>query len=291
MVFSFAGFCTGVSAAIVVKLTSSIDDVLWLSVFFTPKLSHRQRTQNALTYACICLLQTCLAFFISTFGQEVMESLLGKNEDLMSTDRILTLISGSALFVYSIVLAKEYHHENYGGENGVEYSMVDNTSRVTGSSADKSGYRKEEPKEDGPDVKPNPQDVELGNRVLPLEIEDGTDSDSSDSLNDSSSDKDMKEQVEDESPRSDKESRSLAVIAFLGSLDDLALFVPMLVGKTFGIVALIIGAMISALAILFICLFLTKCKLVADTLEKIPLVAIVTGFCVVLLVKGIFFMD
>lgn len=221
-----------------------------------------------------------------------MGSLLGKNDNHMPTERILTLISGSALFVYSIVLAKEYYHENYGGESDGEYSVVDNTTHVADSSADeKSVDVKEEAKEDDTDVELNPQDVEVGNRVVPLEIEEGSDSDSSDSMDDSSRDKDMKDKVEDESPRSDKESRSLAVIAFLGSLDDLTLFVPMLVGKTFGIVELILGTMISAISIVFICLFLTKCKFVADTLEKIPLVVIVTAFCVVILVKGIFFMD
>ena len=65
----------------------------------------------------------------------------------------------------------------------------------------------------------------------------------------------------------------------------------MLVGKTFGILELVIGALISTLAIIAICIFLTKCQLVADALEKVPLVAIVTGFCLVLIVKGIFFMD
>jgi hypothetical protein len=292
MVLSFVGFCTGVSAAIAVKLTSSIDDMLWLCTFFTPKLSYKQKTQNALTYVCICLLQTCLAFFISTFGQEAMDSLLGKNDDHMSTERILTLISGSALFVYSIVLGKEYYHENYGGESDAEYSAVDSTTHVADSSAgEKFVDVKEEPNEDDTDVTPDLQDVEMGNMVVPLEIEEGSDSYSSDTMYDISRDKDMKDQIEDESPQSNKESRSLAVIAFLGSLDDLTLFVPMLVGKTFGIVELILGTMISAISIVFICLFLTKCKFVADTLEKIPLVVIVTAFCVVILVKGIFFMD
>jgi hypothetical protein len=69
----------------------------------------------------------------------------------------------------------------------------------------------------------------------------------------------MKEQVEDGSPQSNKESCSLAVIAFMGALDDLALLVSMLVGKTFGILELVIETMISTLAIVFlICISLTK---------------------------------
>jgi hypothetical protein len=284
MTFSFGGFCSGVSAATVVKLTCSLDNLLWLSTFLTPKHSRKQRTQNALIYTLVNLLQTCLAYLISTFGQEVMESLLGDSEDRMSADRILTLISASALLVYSIVLAKEYYYKNYGGD---DYSLVHNTYRDNDAFSEKSDKREDDSEEDGNGVRPNPQDVEEGNMVLPLEIEGARDSDSSDS----SSDGDMNEQVGDGSSQSGKESRSLAVIAFLGSLDDLALLVSMLVGKAFGIVEFIFGAMISALAIILICFFLTKCKLVADTLEKIPLVLIVTAFCVVLLTKGIFFMD
>jgi hypothetical protein len=283
MAFPFGGFCSGVSAAIVVKFTCSLDNVLWLSAFLTPKLSHKQRTQNVLIYAFICLLQTCLAFFISTFEEEVMENLLGNNEDRMSTDRILTLISASALLVYSIVLAKEYYDENCGGEDHAEYSLVQNTCHGSDSSAEKSDQKKEAAEEHDNDVKPNPQDVEVGNMVMPLEIEDGTDSDSSDN--------EMKEQVDDEFPRSNKESRSLAVIASLGSLDDLALLVSMLVGKRLSFVELIVGAMISTFAIVFICLSLTKCKLIADMLEKIPLIVIVSAFSVVLITKGAFFMD
>jgi hypothetical protein len=185
-------------------------------------------------------------------------------------------------------LAKEYYNENYLGKDDAEYSLVHNTCQHgSDSSTDKSDQKTEEAEEEDDDVNPNPQDVEVGNIVLPLEIEDGTDCDSSDS----SSGKDMKEQVEDGSPRSNKELCSLAVIAFLGAVDDLALLVSMLVGKTFGIVELVIGTMISTLANVLICISLTKCKLVAGILEKIPLVQIVMGFCVVLLAKGIFFMD
>lgn len=101
--------------------------------------------------------------------------------------------------------------------------------------------------------------------------------------------------TEDDGPspplQSDKKSGSLALIAFIGSLDDPTLFVPLLVGKTFGIFELITGAMIATLAILVICLFVSKCQLMANVLERIPLVAIVVGFTVFLLAKGIFFMD
>jgi hypothetical protein len=90
--------------------------------------------------------------------------------------------------------------------------------------------------------------------------------------------------------RNNKQSRSLAIIAFLGSIDDLTLFVPLLVGKALTILQLVLGAMMATLLIIVLCIFLTRCEIVANILEKIPLVAIVAAFSVILLVKGIIFM-
>jgi hypothetical protein len=73
----------------------------------------------------------------------------------------------------------------------------------------------------------------------------------------------------------DKQSRSLAIVAFLGSMDDLTLFVPLLVSNALTILQLAIGVMVATLFISFVCISLTRCQFVANFLEKIPLVAIV----------------
>ena len=125
---SLAEFYGGISAAIVIKLTSSIDDVLWLSAFLIPSLSTRQRVRNAATYACVCLLQTILAFVISTFGEEAVDAVMTHQQHSsiqLSTDRILTLIAGAILFVYSIVLGVEYYRENCGEEEKGDYSAIE----------------------------------------------------------------------------------------------------------------------------------------------------------------------
>lgn len=276
MTWSLASFLGGISAAIVVKLTSSIDDVLWLSAFLTP--SQKQRARNAITYTAVCLLQTCFAYMLSTFGKVEMERLVGHNDDDdsgMSPERILTLVAGSALAVYAVVLGVEYYKEHYKHEEKKEYMSVETADTASDSedSILESEEAEEESQSDGSADEMSDDDVTMTDdqdlevaHVTPLEME-------------------------NEEERSDKKSRSLAVICFLGSLDDLTLFVPMLVGKTFGFFELVIGALISTLTIIAICVSLTRCKLVADALEKVPLVAIVTGFCLVLLAKGIFFMD
>merc|ERR1711879_784922 len=56
--------------------------------------------------------------------------------------------------------------------------------------------------------------------------------------------------------KADKEKqKTLFMIAFIGSVDDLTPFVPMLVGKGFDIVQLIVGALVAAFTIVMICVF------------------------------------
>merc|ERR1711959_322108 len=82
-----------------------------------------------------------------------------------------------------------------------------------------------------------------------------------------------------------KRQQTLFVIAFLGSIDDLTLFVPMLVGKGFDWLQLISGAIVAASTIVMICLFIGLCKPVANCLSNIPLALIVAVFASSLLVK------
>jgi len=84
-------------------------------------------------------------------------------------------------------------------------------------------------------------------------------------------------------------SWALFTIAFLGSLDDLTLFVPMLLGNGFDAIQLVIGGLISASFIVLLCVFIGLCKPLSDLLSGIPLVFIVGGFAAVLLTKGAFF--
>merc|ERR1712048_987010 len=81
--------------------------------------------------------------------------------------------------------------------------------------------------------------------------------------------------------------QKLFAIAFIGSIDDLSLFVPMLVGKGFGGTQLILGALIASIMLVLMCLAIGLCKRVADCLAKIPLACIVYAFAASLLVKGI----
>ena len=55
-------------SAFVLKVASSIDDVVWFAAFLHGQLSVRERVKNAAVYAAVCLAQTVLAWVIATSG-------------------------------------------------------------------------------------------------------------------------------------------------------------------------------------------------------------------------------
>merc|ERR1719390_369316 len=76
---------------------------------------------------------------------------------------------------------------------------------------------------------------------------------------------------QEEVDKADKErSQTLFVIAFIGSVDDLTLFVPMLVGKGFDVAQLVSGGFFAAVLIVLVCVFLGLCKPIADCLSRVP---------------------
>jgi hypothetical protein len=262
---SIITFGAGVSAAIVMKLASSIDDVLWLSAFLTPRLTPKERFCNVLTYCSVCFLQTCLAFALSRFGFSVIDEVLGGADDQqMSTVRLLTLISGSSLLLYSVYLGIESCQKNNQvpgdqSREGAHVSVALSTSfERTGEVAD---YKT--------DNHPALETEEPPEETIATVKSTGMNNNSHQHL---------------------QSTRSLAILAFLGSIDDLTLFIPLLVGQVLTMLQLVHGAMIATSMIVLLCICLTRCEIIANILEQIPLVAIVATISFILLVKGIVFM-
>lgn len=232
-------FLAGVSAAISVKLASSIDDVVWLSAFLTPNIPVTERTLHAAVYLGICLVQTLLALIISTGGEAALNRIIAATNSNMSADKALTLIAGVFLLLYTAKLWKEYQ-EDQSDEASENEGFAPVAQDDDQESANSSEAGKEE------NDQPSPAHRARKSRV-----------------------------------------QTLMVVAFLGSLDDLTLFVPMLAGKSFGIVQLVLGATISASIIVSLCIFITLCKPVSELIQKVPLVAITAVFAALLLIKGV----
>eukprot|EP00746_Dinoflagellata_sp_MGD_P144254 gnl/MRDRNA2_/MRDRNA2_77007_c0_seq2.p1 gnl/MRDRNA2_/MRDRNA2_77007_c0~~gnl/MRDRNA2_/MRDRNA2_77007_c0_seq2.p1 ORF type:complete len:273 (-),score=49.93 gnl/MRDRNA2_/MRDRNA2_77007_c0_seq2:379-1197(-) len=263
------GWAAGVGGAASLKMASSIDDVVWLAPFLTANSSWTQRLRNSVIYTVVCMSQTCIAFLIAYSGDAAVEYITRNNEDAWSTEKILTVAAGSMLAVYAVKLTYEYIQEwREGGDD-------DNDKK---------------PEENDPKHKYTPA-ATAESQVA--DVEGGTGISKAEKLPDSARRMEIDGSPEKGSPADEKKdedgrSQTLFVIAFIGSVDDLTLFVPMLVGKGFNIVQLMIGSFLAVVTIVLICVFLGLCKPFADFVEKIPLALIVVIFASYLLGKSFF---
>lgn len=255
-----AVWIAGVGAAMVLKLSSSIDDVVWLAPFLTSNSSKAAKLHNSAIYIGVCLTQTFVAMALAYSGDSLVGLLTHNAKNAWTSQKILTVGAGTLLAAYSVKLAYEYFTEGEG--DGDCEGSEDKYTKIRDEDA---GREEDEGKSMPPSLMKSISGVSLesledGGRPLPLDI-DGA----KDELG---------------------QTQRLFVIAFLGSLDDLTLFVPMLVGKSFDLAQLVLGSFAAAFVIVCLCLFLGLCKPIADCLSRIPLAAIVASFAVFLLFKG-----
>lgn len=246
----------GVGAAISMKLTSSIDDVVWLAPFLTHNESSAAKATNTAIYIAVCLTQTVVAMVIAYSGDSLVSMLTRNSEDAWSSEKILTVSAGGLLALYSVKLGYDYFMEDGEGENDTEEVK----------------YNKVAVEEAAPHEDAEAQKVPLSQRGH-----------TNDSAVDSTEESDAENQ---QKLHDSSRTQTLFVIAFLGSVDDLTLFVPMLVGKGFDMIQLVVGGFIAASIIVALCVFVGLCKPIADCLSAVPLAAIVITFAVMLLVKG-----
>jgi len=250
-----------------VKIASSIDDVVWLATFLTPN-EGPARVMHTLIYVAVCLVQTCIAIVLARGGEVAINDVIAEFGLKWSADKVLTLAAGGVLSIYTMKLGKEYYEEL----NEVE----DKNSEETEADNQELGYQAAAAStESQPSESPSTGLIEkTADTVLSMNKNNKAPSP-------------MFSVAHLQALGFNSRARKLAVIAFLGSIDDLTLFTPMLAGKAFGIPELLVGGTISALLIVLLCIFITQAQPVADFLEKIPLVAIVALFASILLFQGI----
>jgi hypothetical protein len=245
----------GLFSAICIKFFSSVDDVVWLTPFLISTLSPTLQLQNAAIYTSVCLVQTFVAMTIAFSGEKTVDWLLSNKQDAWSADKVLTVVAGCLMALFG---AKELYNHFYGDDDDSE-DTVGTLSSGTSQSADKLAQARV-----------------LTDDNVPKERDGGIESG-----------------LEIEQPEHQRNNLSrergpckLFQIAFIGSVDDLTLFVPMLVGKAFDPVQLFFGSLSAACCIVSICIFIGLCKPIANVLAVIPLWFIIITFAVVLLVKG-----
>jgi len=298
-------FFAGLLSAIAVKLASSIDDVLWLAPFLTTNVDYKVRCQNAVVYIGVCMIQTVVALFLASSGTEAVQWLTGDEKNVWSTEKILTVSAGALLALYTVKLTYEHFTEEDSEDDGKTKDKEDKEEA--------DGSENSEERISASEESTVASEMELGliaKEQLLLEKEgfpEGSD-ESTPAAPLSPNQKQVEESIsllEESQAQNDmhkcgvhrerstetvdkKRQQTLFMIAFIGSVDDLTLFVPMLVGHGFDWLQLMCGACIAGTTIVMLCLFIGLCKPVADVLSSIPLAAIVATFSGVLLTKAVF---
>ena len=207
-------------SAIAMKLTSSIDDVVWLVPFLIIK-NRRKVIIHVSIYMWVCLIQAILALAIAQGGVAALDAMTATKKG-WSSDKILSVGAGGLLFAYGLWLLREWwlddddDDDGEGGDNGGEGE----SESLVGSGDDKE--KRERPCDDYGSDKDGKHsssggDEEGGSLGADLCGCCGTGGGGSDG--------------EVAGKKQERSTNSLFVVAFLGSLDDLTLFVPMLVGQ------------------------------------------------------------
>lgn len=271
-----AVFVAHVISAFSLKLVSSLDDVIWLASFFTPEKSRPQRLWNAATYAAICTLQAVLAWTIAVFG-ESGTALLMRRTGLtsVSPDQVLTLGAGLTMAVYACVLFRdELRARASGAPKGpsvvaLDIELAKTHARLCDAAGEDDDARLDDQDLNDDDEGEDELDAYTANGFVAVALDDGG-------------------PTAVASPVLERPSRSLAIVAFLGSLDDLSLFVPMLVGHALSVVELITGAAVATCLIILICVALNRVARIARCLQAVPLVVIVAFFAFYLVLRSFF---
>merc|ERR1719330_910479 len=107
------------------KLSSSIDDVVWLAPFLTHNASMSAKLLHSGIYVAVCLTQTLVAMAIAYSGDTLVSMLTAGKKDAWSSERILTVGAGVLLALYSIKSLHEYLTEGGEGDENTELSSMD----------------------------------------------------------------------------------------------------------------------------------------------------------------------
>ena len=115
------GFVALVLVATVTKLTSSIDDIVWLLPFVSSP-SRLANIRNAALYVLIMLIVVGIASAMAFGGGTALQTVLDE-QAYWNTERVLGLASGICLFLYSVVLLRE-HVQDDGNSDEDEGEII-----------------------------------------------------------------------------------------------------------------------------------------------------------------------
>ena len=356
-VVDLPSFFTGTAMFFVLKLTTSVDDVLWLSPFLA--MANRDvvyKLHCGVLYTAICILVTMEALLIkvtANYGFEaLLQALAPKKEDgsdgtdddeddeselYWTASRLLCILASICIAGFALKEWRDWRDEkdsdddnddNGCGDGAEEKNKViasksseddevptiqtsqQSYSRRSSNSSDgeyeslvAAVRRCESASDDDEEAQQlNEQDVGIPMKTLPshVQIRQGSkyeslppvDSDSSgegkSELQSESEQTDEKGKVSEETPAKQKHTlRTLLVVAFFGTLDDLALFSAVLMGRTIQYPSLLCGSILAAAFIVLVSWGVSMIKPFEQAIHRIPLWALLFAISIYILLDGL----
>ena len=237
-------------AAIVTKLSSSIDDIVWLLPFVSPtnKTKKKQLLMAVVYIAVMCLVTVC-AIAISIGGRRFIQFIINDDESYWTAERILALISGIVLFLYSMYLLYDWYKELK--EEKENESEDDNNPEIRHTQL---------PSQSAIDTTNNSEDEHEDETVEMV----------------STQDQESTQQQQENDAKGNKITIGrLIIVAILGSLDDFAVQCALLLGDTFTWYQLLIGIFIGSVIVVGLCVGIGYVKCIVKYVEKIPIWCII----------------
>ena len=289
-----------IASAYLLKLTTSLDDLLWLSPFLAIAPSRANKTTTSLVYFSACVVVTLAAFLL---GSSLLHLLRLSNCPAGATywtaERFLAIAAACVLAFFSVREYKEWRDarartrrkqtDNQLVEDDLSLEMHDLDERVRTASGDFAI--------DTPSTSVSPAVSDLPTVLLTLsatgaefhELESASSSDSAESC---SSELSLEEKMADASTSLQR----LLIVCITGTLDDMIVFSAFVAGQGQGkdgggqhltLATLLIGTTFAAGTIVAVAWVFSGIPWFRDTVKKLPMWALMAGIAVYVLVMGL----
>ena len=278
-----------IASAFLLKLTTSLDDLLWLSPFLSLSPSVQNKLKHSVVYFLICVVVTMIAFF---FGTRLLALSGNGDEDhkrYWNPERLLSIFSASVLFYIAKNDYDEWWEQTYTVKDLREKTpRACNNSRAIAMgettlelSNNKSSQR-------------NLRSRPIASRQSSRNFDDPEDF-NHEGKNDGGSDSDD-EEIRTKVEEASKSLRRFVTVCVMGTLDDMIVFSAFVAGganATEGgsikdnYFALFIGTTFAALLIVTISWFFSEIECFKRIVKKIPMWALLMGIGVYILIMGL----
>lgn len=282
-----------ITSAFLLKLTTSLDDLLWLSPFLSLSPSVPNKLKHSVVYFFICLFVTMVAFVFGTSLLALTSSGSEGNTGYWNPERFLSIFSATVLFCIARNDYVEWKEEKNGHKVKDELqSPLSKRAIALAGSTDRTTIELPKADSNKTNLRSRPVASRQSSRDFDNdpELANGCDDDS----DSDSDDEEIRAKIEDAS----KSLRRFVTVCVMGTLDDMIVFSAFVAsgagssstsgtGMIDNYLALFIGTTFAAFLIVSISWFFSEIECFKRMVKKIPMWGLLTGIAVYILFMGL----